>query len=87
MSIEFRKMSDFNRGILFGFTNDDLISAQRMYESVGFEIQKKRNEKNIIAVRVFDSGRDGGIYEGPVGLITQTKYIDYWRKIKKEGDE
>jgi len=47
MSIEFRKMSDFNRGILFGFTNDDLISAQRMYESVGFEIQKKRNEKNI----------------------------------------
>jgi len=39
MSIEFRKMSDFNRGILFGFTNDDLISAQRMYESVGEHIE------------------------------------------------
>ena len=47
----------------------------------------KKNEKNVIAVRVLDVGGDGGIYEGPVGLITQTKYIDYWRKLKKEGDE
>lgn len=43
----------------------------------------KKNQKNAIAVRVFDSGGDGGIYEGPVGIITQTKYIEYWRKIKK----
>ena len=28
-------------------TNDDLIPAQRMYESVGFKIYKKRNEQNI----------------------------------------
>jgi ribosomal protein S18 acetylase RimI-like enzyme len=28
-------------------TNDDLISAQRMYESVGFKICKKRKEQNI----------------------------------------
>lgn len=27
-------------------TNDDLISAQRMYESVGFKIYKKRKEQN-----------------------------------------
>jgi hypothetical protein len=44
----------------------------------------KKNEKNVIAVRVLDTGGDGGIYEGPVGIITQTKYIEYWRKIKKE---
>jgi len=46
----------------------------------------KKNQKNVIAVRVLDTGGDGGIYEGPVGLITQTKYIEYWRKIKKEGN-
>ncbi|MBL4938573.1 GNAT family N-acetyltransferase [Clostridium sp. YIM B02515] len=28
-------------------TNDDLISAQRMYESIGFKIYKKRKEQNI----------------------------------------
>jgi hypothetical protein len=43
----------------------------------------KKNQKNVIAVRVLDTGGVGGIYEGPVGIITQTKYIDYWRKNKK----
>jgi ribosomal protein S18 acetylase RimI-like enzyme len=28
-------------------TDDDLIPAQRMYESVGFKIYKKRKEENI----------------------------------------
>lgn len=42
----------------------------------------KKNQKNVIAVRVIDTGGDGGIYEGPVGIISQTKYIEYWRKIK-----
>jgi sialate O-acetylesterase len=43
----------------------------------------KKNQKNVIAVRVLDTGGVGGIYEGPVGIITQSKYIDYWRKNKK----
>jgi hypothetical protein len=42
----------------------------------------KKGQKNVIAVRVLDTGGAGGIYEGPVGIITQTKYIEYWRKIK-----
>lgn len=42
----------------------------------------KKNQPNLIAVRVFDSGGDGGIYEGPVGIISQTKYIEYWRSNK-----
>jgi sialate O-acetylesterase len=45
----------------------------------------KKGQKNIIAVRVLDTRGAGGIYEGPVGIITQTKYIEYWRKIKKSG--
>jgi hypothetical protein len=45
----------------------------------------RKNQKNVIAVRVLDTGGNGGIYEGPVGIITQTKYIEYWRKIRKEN--
>jgi sialate O-acetylesterase len=45
----------------------------------------KKGQKNVIAVRVLDTGGAGGIYEGPVGIISQTKYIEYWRKIKKTG--
>ena len=43
----------------------------------------KKNQKNVIAVRVLDTGGAGGVYEGPVGIITQTKYIEYWRKNKR----
>jgi hypothetical protein len=42
----------------------------------------KKGQQNTIAVRVFDSGGDGGIYEGPVGFISQPKYINYWRERK-----
>ena len=46
----------------------------------------KKGQKNVVAVRVLDTGGDGGIYEGPVGIISQAKYIDYWRKLKKIRD-
>jgi hypothetical protein len=46
----------------------------------------KKDQKNVIAVRVLDTGGAGGIYEGPVGFITQTKYIEYWRQIKKKSN-
>lgn len=39
----------------------------------------KKDSENVIAVRVFDGFRDGGIYEGPVGLITQKSYREYWQ--------
>jgi hypothetical protein len=42
----------------------------------------KSNQVNTIAVRVYDSGGSGGIYEGPVGLITQAKYIEFWKRNK-----
>ena len=45
----------------------------------------KKGQKNVVAVRVLDTGGSGGIYEGPAGIITQTKYIEYWRKLKQSG--
>jgi sialate O-acetylesterase len=37
---------------------------------------------NLIAVRVFDKHSNGGIYEGPVGIINQENYAEYWEKIR-----
>jgi sialate O-acetylesterase len=68
---------------------DDASTGQEWQAFRGYYIPDgllKKDQKNIIAVRVLDTGGDGGIYEGPVGLITQTKYIEYWRKIKKDGN-
>jgi beta-galactosidase/beta-glucuronidase len=42
----------------------------------------RKNQYNTIAIRIYDSGGDGGIYEGPVGILTQTDYIKYWRERK-----
>jgi hypothetical protein len=42
----------------------------------------KKNQTNTIAVRVYDSGGEGGIYQGPVGFVSQPKYIQYWRERK-----
>ncbi|MBA7541232.1 hypothetical protein ES705_33539 [subsurface metagenome] len=39
----------------------------------------KKNQKNLIAVRVYDGQGAGGIYEGPVGIVSQKKYIQFWR--------
>ncbi len=43
----------------------------------------KPNEINTIAVRVFDARLQGGIYKGPIGIISQEKYIQYWRDKKR----
>ena len=37
------------------------------------------DKPNQIAVRVYDSGGEGGIYEGPVGIMEQKAFVEYWR--------
>jgi len=37
------------------------------------------NAENVVAVRVFDYWLEGGIYDGPVGLITREDYMRYHR--------
>jgi sialate O-acetylesterase len=40
--------------------------------------------ENVIAVRVYDGLVDGGIYEGPVGIITRERYTQ-WQQSRKKG--
>jgi sialate O-acetylesterase len=42
------------------------------------------NEENVIAVRVYDGLRDGGIYQGPIGITTQEDYRNYWKEKKRK---
>jgi sialate O-acetylesterase len=72
-----------------GRSGDDVSTGEEYNAFRGYYIPDgllKKNQKNVIAVRVLDTGGVGGIYEGPVGIMTQTKYIDYWRKNKKMGN-
>ena len=43
----------------------------------------KADEENIIEIRVYDSGGDGGILEGPIGIMTQDKFRAYWKLKRK----
>jgi len=40
----------------------------------------KYGETNTIVVRVYDGFRNGGIYDGPIGLITQDNYKKHFGK-------
>jgi sialate O-acetylesterase len=42
-------------------------------------------ETNTLAVRVYDLGGVGGIYAGPIGIMSQTDYARFWEIKKKEN--
>lgn len=80
----------FVNGILVGSTGDwsfDIVPTNfnQNYEWVtirGYYIPDNvllPEKENTIAVRVYDGFMDGGIYKGPIGLVTQDKYREYWK--------
>jgi sialate O-acetylesterase len=60
------------------FNKNDEYRINRVY-SVPQKLLKS-GETNTIVVRVYDGLRDGGIYDGPVGLIKQSNYKKYFGK-------
>ena len=44
----------------------------------------KSSGENILALRVYDGMKDGGIYEGPVGIIEKDRYTAFWRSLNSE---
>lgn len=53
---------------------DRTYSLQRAYNFPASLLK----ETNVIAVRVCDTHGNGGIYEGPIGILTQTQFAKYW---------
>ena len=80
-------------GVQIGVTGDMYddpfyISFDQEYnEFRGYYIPENliKPGSNVIAVRVYDGFRDGGIYEGPIGLIEQDDYVKFWRSKKKRN--
>ncbi|MCE2994359.1 MAG: beta galactosidase jelly roll domain-containing protein [Cyclobacteriaceae bacterium] len=82
------KIDDFDKvylnGKLIGSTNDhekygwsESYQEKRAY-SIPSGLLKKGAE-NVIEVLVEDMGNTGGIYEGPVGIVTKSDYEWYFR--------
>ena len=61
--------------------DDRTYSVQRAYN---FPASLLR-ETNVLAVRVCDTHGDGGIYEGPVGILTQSQFTQYWNTRREQG--
>ena len=87
------KIDDYDQVYLNGELVGSVFQLERdgEYKRKGFEYNARRIYKippeklnqtgvNTIAVRVFDSGLRGGIYEGPVGLMTEDNCRLYRRK-------
>lgn len=39
--------------------------------------------KNLFEIKIIDRGGEGGIIEGPVGIITQDNFIKYWQSKRR----
>jgi len=42
------------------------------------------DQDNLLAVRVFDTGGSGGIYEGPIGITSRKDFLRYKREKKRK---
>ncbi|MFC1569589.1 sugar-binding domain-containing protein [bacterium] len=61
--------------------NRRFYNQERFYYIPNHVIQW--GKENVIAVRVWDSGGDGGIYRGPVGLTTRKEYHKFRKSHRK----
>jgi len=42
--------------------------------------------ENVLAVRVYDREGGGGIYAGPIGIMTQADYIKFWEQRRRDSN-
>lgn len=76
-------------GQLIGETGDDDPNTEdwrkrRAYEFAGSLLKP---EGNILAVRVLDERISGGIFLGPVGIMTVADHADYWREFRANRNQ
>ncbi|PIQ11571.1 MAG: glycoside hydrolase [Ignavibacteriales bacterium CG18_big_fil_WC_8_21_14_2_50_31_20] len=80
----------FINGKLVGATGDmeDLVLKGTEYTQFRYyylsKYDLKENQNNLIAIRVYDGMKDGGIYEGPVGIMELQTFQKFWNNYKKK---
>jgi sialate O-acetylesterase len=55
----------------------DYYISERAYV---FPSELLKNGINVVAIKVVDGQQTGGIYDGPVGIVKQSKFVEYWKK-------
>ncbi len=71
--------SSLARGLFGSYQSYTTLRAYKIPQSL-----LSTNGLNTIAIRVVDTGIDGGIYEGPIGIMTQ-KQFDYFKQLVKKN--
>jgi sialate O-acetylesterase len=67
----------------FEFRSNDYLKLRAYTIPAGL---LRPDAENVIAVRVFDSFLHGGIYDGPVGLVTRDRYFRWERRSEGGGN-
>jgi len=63
-------------------------SSVRYYESERayvFPSDLLKDGLNVIAIKVVDGQGTGGIYDGPVGIVKQSKFVEYWKRRSRKN--
>jgi sialate O-acetylesterase len=73
----------------FMSSNTDRISFSDEYQEVrAYTISPEllsTGKENVLAVRVYDGFKDGGIYRGPIGIVTRDRYR-VWEAARRKQD-
>jgi len=73
--------SSLARGLFGSYQSYSTLRAYAIPQSL-----INTHQPNTIAIRVVDTGIDGGIYEGPVGIMTREQFDKFKKIVKKEPD-
>ncbi len=87
------KIDDYDHVYLNGKSIGNVFQLEKNgdYKRRGYEYNARRLYKipdnllkkdgiNVISIRVYDEVWRGGIYEGPIGIMTESNYKEYTRK-------
>lgn len=71
------------------YDDESRINFDQEYSKFrGYKIPKdllKKTGTNCIAVRVYDGYKDGGIYQGPVGLVYEDDYRNFLKRDRRKN--
>jgi len=71
-------------------SNKDRISFSDEYQQVrAYTIPPEllsAGQENVLAVRVYDGFKDGGIYRGPIGIVTRERYRA-WKEAQRKREK